>query len=76
MPVPHQYPETSWSQRKLRTQADVEDAADIQRRAQSSGVRGWDEEHDTQPGDNHYRHNNQIAVVIEPGASHCASKMR
>jgi hypothetical protein len=42
MPVPFQYPETSWSQRKLRTRGDVE--ANIQRRAQSSGVRGWSDE--------------------------------
>jgi hypothetical protein len=43
MPVPYQYPETSWSRRKLRTRGDVELAADIQRRAQS-GVRGWSDE--------------------------------
>jgi len=51
MPVPYQYPETSWSRRKLRTRTDIE--ADIQRRSQFSGVRGWSEEHDTQPGDSH-----------------------
>ena len=45
MPVPFQYPETSWSRRKLRTQADLKLAADIQRRSQSQ-VRGWNEEHD------------------------------
>jgi hypothetical protein len=43
MPVPYQYPVEQWARRKLRTQADVELAADIQRRAQSC-VRGWDEE--------------------------------
>ena len=43
MPVPYQYPETPWSQRKLRTRGDAELAADIQRRAQSE-VRGWSEE--------------------------------
>jgi len=43
MRVPYQYPVEQWARRKLRTQADVELAADIQRRAQSC-VRGWDEE--------------------------------
>jgi hypothetical protein len=43
MPIPYQYPVEQWSQRKLRTRADIELAADIQRRAQS-GVRGWDDE--------------------------------
>jgi hypothetical protein len=52
MPFRFSYPTESWSQRKLRTRADVEQAANIRRRAQS-GVRGWSEEHDIQPGDNH-----------------------
>jgi hypothetical protein len=43
MPIPFSYPETSWSQRKLRTRGDIELAADIQRRSQSQ-VRGWDDE--------------------------------
>jgi hypothetical protein len=43
MPIPYQYPVEQWSRRKLRTQADVELAADIQRRAQSQ-VRGLDGE--------------------------------
>jgi hypothetical protein len=50
MPIPYQYPVEQWSRRKLRTQADLKLAADIQRRSQSQ-VRGWNEEHDTGVGE-------------------------
>ena len=43
MPIPFSYPETSWSQHRMRTRGDVELAANIQRLNQSQ-VRGWSED--------------------------------
>ena len=58
MPVPYQYPVEQWARRKLRTQADVELAADIQRRAQSC-VRGWDDNVGEKPVDKGWEQHEQ-----------------